>query len=43
LLLALAASLADDVSGYPREMNIAAVVLACLGALLLIARLLRRR
>ena len=43
LLLALAASLADDVSGYPREMNIAAIVLACLGALLLIARLLRRR
>jgi hypothetical protein len=43
LLLALAALLADDVSGYPREMNLAAIVLACLGALLLIVRLVRRR
>ncbi len=43
LLLALAALVADDVSGYPREMNLAAIVLACLGALLLIVRLVRRR
>lgn len=43
LLLALAALLADDLSGYPREMNLAAIVLACLGALLLIVRLVRRR
>jgi hypothetical protein len=43
LLLGLAALVADDVSGYPREMNLAAIVLACLGALLLIVRLVRRR
>jgi len=43
LVLALAAFLAADASGYPREMDIGAVALACLGALLLIARLLRRR
>jgi hypothetical protein len=42
-LLALAALLAADASGYPREMDIGAIVLASLGALLLIARLLRRR
>jgi hypothetical protein len=43
LLLALAALFAADASGYPREMDIGAIVLASLGALLLIARLLRRR
>jgi hypothetical protein len=43
LVLALAAVLAADASGYPREMDIGAMVLAGLGALLLIARLLRRR
>lgn len=43
LVLALAALAAADASGYPREMDIAAIVLACVGALLLIARLLRRR
>jgi hypothetical protein len=43
LLLALAALLGGEASGYPREMNIAAVVLACCGLLLLIARFLRRR
>ena len=43
LLLALAALLGAQPSGYPREMEIGAIVLACLGAVLLIARLLRRR
>jgi hypothetical protein len=43
LVLALAAFVAADPSGYPREMDIGAMVLAGLGALLLIARLLRRR
>jgi hypothetical protein len=43
LLVALAALLAADVSGYPREMDFAAIVLASLGALLLIVGLLRRR
>lgn len=43
LVLALVALLLADASGYPREMDIGAVALACLGALLLIARLLRRR
>jgi hypothetical protein len=43
LVLALAALLAAEASGYPRQMDMAAIVLACLGAMLLIARLLRRR
>ena len=43
LLLALAAVIGGEASGYPREMNIAAVILACLGVLLLIILLLRRR
>jgi hypothetical protein len=43
LLLALAALLGAQPSGDPREMEIGAMVLACLGAVLLIARLLRRR
>jgi hypothetical protein len=43
LLLALAALIGGQASGYPREMYIAAVILACLGVLLLIVRLLRRR
>ena len=42
LLLALAALAGAQASGYPREMRIAAVILACLGVLLLIIRLLRR-
>ena len=43
LLLALAALAAAEPSGYPREMDIAAVILASIGILVLIARLLRRR
>jgi hypothetical protein len=43
LLLALAALALDKASGYPREMDIAAVILASVGILVLIARLLRRR
>jgi hypothetical protein len=43
LLLALAALIVGEASGYPREMDIAAGILACLGVLLLIVRLLRRR
>ena len=43
LLLALAALAVGQASGYPREMRIAAVILACLGVLLLIILLLRRR
>jgi hypothetical protein len=43
LLLALGALILGQSSGYPREMHIAAVILAGLGVLLLIARLLRRR
>ncbi len=43
LLVALAALVAADASGYPREMDIGAIVLASLAALLLIVRLLRRR
>jgi hypothetical protein len=43
LLVALAALLAADVSGYPREMDLGAIVLASLGAVLLIVSLLRRR
>ena len=43
LILALAAFLAAEPSGYPRDMDIAAAVLALVGALVLIARLLRRR
>ncbi|MDP9323993.1 MAG: hypothetical protein M3P13_10200 [Acidobacteriota bacterium] len=43
LLLALAALALGESSGYPREMDIAAVILASAGILVLIARLLRRR
>jgi hypothetical protein len=43
LLLALAALALGEASGYPREMHIAAVILASVGILVLIARLLRRR
>lgn len=43
LLLALGALIGGEASGYPREMGIAAVVLACCGFLLLIVGFLRRR
>jgi hypothetical protein len=43
LLLALAALALAEASGYPREMDIAAAILASAGILLLIARLRRRR
>ena len=43
LLLALAALALSEASGYPREMDIAAMTLASAGILVLIARLLRRR
>ena len=43
LLLALVALALADTSGYPKEMDLAAAVLAALGALLLTARLVRRR
>ena len=43
LLLALAALIVAEPSGYPREMDIAAGILASLGVLLLIVRLLRWR
>lgn len=43
LLLALAALIAGEASGYPREMDIAAGILASLGVMLLIVRLRRRR
>lgn len=43
LVLALAALAGAQASGYPREMDAAAAVLATVGILILIARLLRRR
>ena len=43
LVLALAAVIGGEASGYPREMGTAAVVLACCGLLLLIVGFLRRR
>lgn len=43
LLLALAALAVGEASGYPREMHIAALILASAGILVLIARLRRRR
>lgn len=43
LILALVALALADTSGYPREMDMAAAVLAALGVLLLTARLVRRR
>jgi hypothetical protein len=43
LLLALAALAVSEASGYPRELDMAAVILASVGILVLIARLLRRR
>jgi hypothetical protein len=42
LVLALAALAGAQASGYPREMDAAAAVLATVGVLILIARLLRR-
>jgi hypothetical protein len=43
LVLALGALAGAQASGYPREMDAAAAVLATVGILILIARLLRRR
>ena len=43
LVLALAALAGAQASGYPREMDLAASILATVGVLILIARLLRRR
>jgi hypothetical protein len=43
LLLALAALAGAQASGHPMEMDAAAAVLATVGVLILIARLLRRR
>ena len=43
LVLALAALAGAQASGYPRELDVAAAVLAAVGVLILIARLLRRR
>ena len=43
LLLALAAVAGAQASGHPTEMDAAAAVLATVGVLILIARLLRRR
>jgi uncharacterized membrane protein len=42
LLLALAVLAGAQASGYPKAMDAAAAVLAILGALILVARLLRR-
>ena len=43
LVLALAALAGAQASGYPTEMDAAAAVLATVGVLILIARVLRRR
>ncbi len=43
LLLALVALVGAQASGYPKEADIAAAVLAVIGALILAARLVRRR
>jgi hypothetical protein len=43
LLLALYLLMATDTSAHPKEMTAAAGVLAAIGALLLIARVIRRR
>jgi hypothetical protein len=43
LLLALPLILLAQSTSYPREMTVAGGILAALGALLLVARLLRRR
>lgn len=43
LLLALVALAGAQASGYPREMELAAAVLAALGVLLVITRVVRRR
>jgi hypothetical protein len=43
LLLALIALLGAQPSGYPREMDLGAAVLAVFGVLLLIIRIVRRR
>ena len=43
LVLALAALAGAQASGYPKEMDVAAAVLATVGVLMLIVRLLRRR
>jgi len=43
LLLALAALAGAQASGYPREMDAAAAILAVVGVLILITRAVRRR
>ncbi len=43
LLLALVALVGAQPSGYPREMDLAAAVLAATGVLLLVIRIARRR
>jgi hypothetical protein len=43
LILSLAALAGAEASGYPREADIAAAVLAVIGVLVLIARFARRR
>ena len=43
LILALAALAGAQASGYPKELDVAAAVLATVGVLMLITRLLRRR
>jgi hypothetical protein len=43
LLLALVVLAGAQASGYPREANIAAAILAVVGVLLVIARIARRR
>jgi len=43
LLLALVVLAGAQASGYPREANIAAAILAVLGVVLVIARIVRRR
>jgi len=43
LILALAALVGAQASGHPTEMDVAAAVLATVGALMLSARLVRRR
>lgn len=43
LLLALVAVAGAQVSGYPREADISAAILAVVGVVLVIARIIRRR
>ena len=42
LVLALAAFAGAEASGYPKELDAAAIILAAVGVVILIARLLRR-